>query len=128
VGLFDDATKTSGRGWMFRLRQLVQKISLEYQARGRQDYLVLVVDASDGYIGQTPTNNTLKQVRDRFLNDFGNYSIVFSSQVYCCNPPNMKQVGRAGWDEYYSTIGGPETASQCWLVHGIRISHSRYGE
>jgi hypothetical protein len=109
VSLFDDATHTSGRGWMFRLRQLVHTISLEYQARGGQDYLVLVVDASDGYIGKRLTNNTLELVKEHFIHDFDNHSIVFSAQIYCCNPPNMKQVGRAGWDEYYNSMGGPET-------------------
>jgi hypothetical protein len=109
LSLFNDTTDMSGRGWMFRLRQVVQKISEEYEARGRKDYLVLVVDASDGYVGKTPANNTLELVKERFLNDFSNHSIVFSAQICCCNPPNMRPVGRAGWDEYYDSIGGPET-------------------
>jgi hypothetical protein len=96
------------RGWMHRFRQVVTKIMAEYVARGGQDFLVLAGDASDAYVTKSEHNNTLSLIKNRFLHDF-NASIVFSSQIYCCNPWNLHEVGRAAWDEHYNAVGGPET-------------------
>jgi hypothetical protein len=103
------AANETMRGWMFRFRAMVDGIIEEYEARNREDFIVVIGDAFDTYITETSTGNTLALVKEKFLTDFSNYSIVFSSQIYCCNPWNLREVGRAGWDEYYEQIGGPAT-------------------
>jgi hypothetical protein len=96
------------RGWMYRFRQVVTKIMVEYAARGGQDFLVLSGDATDVYLTKSEHSNTLSLIKDRYLKEF-NETIVFSSQVYCCNPWNLRDVGGAAWDEHYDAVGGPET-------------------
>jgi hypothetical protein len=108
IKLFDDPPENT-RGWMYRFRQVVKGIMAEYDAREHQDFLVVVGDAFDTYITKSSSDNTVDLIKDRFLNDFVNSSIVFSSQIYCCNPWNLHDVGRAAWDEHYDAVGGPET-------------------
>jgi hypothetical protein len=108
IKLFDDPPRHT-RGWMYRFRQVVKGIMAEYDARDRQDFLVVVGDAFDTYVTKSSNDNTMDLIKDRFLHDFGNSSIVFSSQIYCCNPWNLHEVGRAAWDEHYDAVGGPET-------------------
>jgi hypothetical protein len=99
----------STRGWMFRFRAMVEGIMKEYDARDRQDFIVVVGDAFDTFVTESAQGDTMRLIQERFHTEFGGYSIVFSSQIYCCNPWNLRDVGHAAWDDYYATIGGPKT-------------------
>jgi hypothetical protein len=97
------------RGWMFRLRLTMQAVIDEYHRRGKQDFIALVADASDVYITKSVGNNTLDLLKNRFLHDMDGSKIVFSAQIYCCNPWELRSIGRKDFDSLYAARGGPET-------------------
>jgi hypothetical protein len=93
------------RGWMFRLRLTMQKVKDEYERRGKQDFIVMIADAIDVYITESIDKATLSQLKTRFLEDFSEHKIVFSTQIYCCNPWELHQFGRRDWDTHYEKKG-----------------------
>lgn len=95
----------TGRGWMHRLRAVVEAVMEEYENNEEEDFIVLIGDAFDNYVTESTSGDTLELVKQRFLTDFSDYSIVFSAQVYCCNPWNLRDVAHAGWDEFYGSKG-----------------------
>jgi hypothetical protein len=97
------------RGWMFRLRLTLQAVIDEYNRRGQKDFIAMVSDAADVYVSRSLDGDSLVQLKDRFLNDFPESRIVFSTQIYCCNPWELHSFGRADWDEHYSKVGEPES-------------------
>lgn len=97
------------RGWMFRLRVTVQAIIDEYNRRGQQDFIAMVSDAADVYISQSLDGKTIEELKYRFLTDFAESQIVFSTQIYCCNPWELHSIGRSDWDRHYDKVGEPES-------------------
>jgi hypothetical protein len=88
------------RGWMFRLRLTMQHVKDEYYRRGKQDFVVVVADAMDVYVKNSLDKNTLAQLNHRFVTEFSDHKIVFSAQIYCCNPWEMREFGRRDWDTF----------------------------
>jgi hypothetical protein len=97
------------RGWMFRLRLTIQAVIDEYNRRDKTDFIVMVSDAADVYIAQSLNRDTVTQLKNRFLNEFSDSKIVFSTQIYCCNPWELRSIGRSDWDEHYEKAGEPPT-------------------
>lgn len=97
------------RGWMFRLRLTMSEVVEEYKRREGKDFIVLVADAEDVFVAKSPDGNGLDLLKHRFLTDFADHKIVFSSQVYCCNPWELRSVARRDWDKLYvsSAEGSP---------------------
>jgi hypothetical protein len=93
------------RGWMFRLRLTMQRVKDEYERRGKEDFVVVVADAMDVFVKESLERNTLDQLKERFLTDFSDRKIVFSAQIYCCNPWELREFGRRDWDEFYNKTG-----------------------
>ena len=93
------------RGWMFRLRLTMQHVKDEYESRGRQDFVAVIADATDVYVKESIDKNTLDQLKERFLTEFSDHKIVFSTQIYCCNPWELREFGRRDWDTYYEKRG-----------------------
>lgn len=93
------------RGWMFRLRLTIQAVMDEYNRRGQQDFIAMVSDASDVYVSKSINGQTVAELKRRFLQDFPSSQIVFSTQVYCCNPWELHSFGRADWDRLYMEQG-----------------------
>lgn len=92
------------RGWMYRLRLMIQKVKDEYEQRQNHDFIVLITDSIDVMITKSGSSatSTLDLVRQRFLNDFSQHQIVFSSHIYCCNPWDLREFARRDWDALYS--------------------------
>ena len=107
--IFDEYGMEFKRGWMYRFRRTMQAIVDEYNLRGQEDFIALVADASDSYITKSLGDRTLDQLKHRFLHDFGGSKIVISTQVYCCNPWELRTVARDDWNRFYTSRGGPET-------------------
>jgi hypothetical protein len=92
------------RGWMFRLRLAIQAVIDEYNRRGHQDFIAMVSDAADVYVSKSFNGQTMAELKRRFLKDFSS-QIVFSTQVYCCNPWELHSIGRADWDRLFKEQG-----------------------
>jgi hypothetical protein len=107
--VFDQHGKEKQRGWMYRMRSTMQAISDEYNRRGQQDFIALVADAGDSYVTKSLGDKTLDQLKHRFLHDFEGAKIVISTQVYCCNPWELRTIARDDWNRFYESRGGPET-------------------
>lgn len=107
--LVDEEGLELKRGWMFRLRLTVQAVIDEYNRRGQQDFIAMVSDAADVYVSQSFESKTLEKLKLRFLTDFADSDIVFSTQIYCCNPWPLHAIGRKDWDDHYHTSGEPST-------------------
>lgn len=103
----DETGKELKRGWMFRLRLTIQAVIDEYERRGKQDYIAVVSDAADVYVSHSLDGNALQLLKDRFLNDFDGRQLVFSAQIYCCNPWELHSIGRADWDGHYERTADP---------------------
>lgn len=103
----DESGPELKRGWMFRFRLTIQAVIDEYNRRGKQDFIAMVSDASDVYVSRSSDGKTLEELRRRFINDFSDHKIVFSTQIYCCNPWELRSFGRADWDQLYEDIGEP---------------------
>lgn len=97
------------RGWMFRLRLTIQAVLDEYNRRGKKDFIAMVSDAADVYVSHSLDGKSIENLKHRFLHDFPDSKIVFSTQIYCCNPWELRSFGRADWDELYDKVGEPET-------------------
>jgi hypothetical protein len=97
------------RGWMFRLRLTIQAVMDEYNRRGQKDFIAMVSDAADVYVSRSINGKTLETLKHRFLNDFPEHKIVFSTQIYCCNPWELHSFGRKDWDRHYETVGEPSS-------------------
>lgn len=97
------------RGWMFRLRLNIQAVIDEYNRRGQQDYIAMVSDSADVYVSRSLDGQTIEELKRRFVKDFSKSKIVFSTQIYCCNPWELHSFGRADWDRLYETVGGPDS-------------------
>ena len=93
------------RGWMFRLRLTMQHVKDEYERRGGQDFVAVIADATDVFVTETLDEQTLEHLKSRFLTDFSDQKIVFSTQIYCCNPWELREFGRRDWDAYYEKKG-----------------------
>ena len=93
------------RGWMFRLRLTMQHVKDEYERRGRQDFVAVVADATDVFVKESLDHQTLQHLNERFLTEFADHKIVFSTQIYCCNPWELREFGRRDWDAYYNKKG-----------------------
>jgi hypothetical protein len=93
------------RGWMFRLRLTMQHVKEEYERRGKEDFVVVVADAIDVFVKESMDKNTLNQFNERFLTEFSDNGIVLSTQIYCCNPFELREFGRRDWDRYYDKKG-----------------------
>lgn len=102
-GHFNETEET--RGWMWRFRLVIQALKEEYDRRNGEDFLALLGDAQDVYVTKSVDSNTMDLLKTRFLTEFAakDYSIVFSAQVYCCNPWNLRDVARKGWDTFYDS-------------------------
>jgi hypothetical protein len=94
------------RGWMFRLRLTMQHVKNEYERRNKQDFVVVIADALDVYVKESLDQQTLNHLNERFLTEFSDHKIVFSTQIYCCNPWELREFGRRDWDAYYNKRGG----------------------
>jgi hypothetical protein len=92
------------RGWMFRLRLVMEKIKIEYERRG-EDFIVMAADALDVFVTKSLDGHTLDHLKDRFLDDFSEHKIVFSAQIYCCNPWELREFGRRDWNAFYKMNG-----------------------
>jgi hypothetical protein len=93
------------RGWMFRLRLTMQHVKDEYERCGKEDFVVVVADSIDVFVKESLDKNTLDQLNERFLTEFSDSKIVFSTQIYCCNPFELREFGRRDWDQYYDKRG-----------------------
>jgi hypothetical protein len=93
------------RGWMFRLRLTMQHVKDEYERRNKQDFVVVVADSLDVYVKESLDQKTLHHLNERFLNEFSDHKIVFSTQIYCCNPWELREFGRRDWDAYFNKKG-----------------------
>ena len=93
------------RGWMFRLRLTMQHVKDEYERRGKQDFVAVVADATDVFVTESLDEQTLEHLKERFLTEFSDHKIVFSTQIYCCNPWELREFGRRDWDAYYEKKG-----------------------
>jgi hypothetical protein len=93
------------RGWMFRLRLTMQNVKDEYERRNRQDFVVVVADSLDVYVKESLDHQTLHHLNERFHTEFSDHKIVFSTQIYCCNPWELREFGRRDWDAYYNKKG-----------------------
>ena len=92
-------------GWMFRMRLTMQHLKEEYERRGRKDFVAMVADTSDVYVTESLDKKTLHHLKERFHTEFSDFKIVFSSQIYCCNPWELREFGRRDWDAYYNKRG-----------------------
>jgi len=93
------------RGWMFRLRLTIKEVQEEYQRRGGDDFVVLLADALDVFVPQSLQEDTLELVKKRFMADFSDHKIVFASQIYCCNPWDLRSIARRDWDDFFARHG-----------------------
>ena len=93
------------RGWMFRLRLTMQNVKDEYERRGKEDFVVMVADATDVFVTKSLDGQTLGHLKNRFLTQFADHKIVFSTQIYCCNPWELHEFGRRDWDALYEKKG-----------------------
>ena len=93
------------RGWMFRLRLTMQHVKDEYERRNKQDFVVVIADSLDVYVTESLDQQTLHHLNERFLTEFSDHKIVFSTQIYCCNPWELREFGRRDWDAYYTKKG-----------------------
>eukprot|EP00977_Amphora_coffeiformis_P013990 scaffold3822_cov181-Amphora_coffeaeformis.AAC.5 len=104
----DEEGQELKRGWMFRLRLTIQAVVDEYNRRGQEDFIAMVSDASDVYVSRSIKGKTIETLKQRFLNDFDS-KIVFSTQIYCCNPWELHSFGRNDWDHHYEKVGEPSS-------------------
>lgn len=111
------------RGWMFRMRLTMQAVIDEYKRRGEEDFIAVVSDASDVYVTRSMNGKTTDELKRRFKEDFSGSKIVFSSQIYCCNPWDLRSIGRADWDRYYEQAGGP-TSIYKFLNAGFYVGYA----
>jgi hypothetical protein len=93
------------RGWMFRLRLTMQQVKKEYERRHEQDFVVVIADAMDVYVTESLDHQTLRHLQERFESAFSDHKIVFSTQIYCCNPWELREFGRRDWDAHYDKMG-----------------------
>lgn len=98
--------------WMFRFRHYMEGIQEEYRRRGSEDFLVLIADAWDVYVTSSLNSDSLSELKRRFLQDFSEFRIVISSQIYCCNPWSLRDIARKDWDEMYEHSGGVQTINK----------------
>jgi hypothetical protein len=96
-------------GWMFRLRLTIQAVIDEYNRRGKNDFIAVVSDAADVYVSRSINGKTIEELKRRFFDDFPESEIVFSTQIYCCNPWELHSIGRADWDRLYEDVGEPSS-------------------
>jgi len=99
------------RGWMYRHRRVLNELVEEYKRRNEKDFIVMMADALDVYVTKSKQGNSLDQLKKRFLSSVANegHKIVFSSQIYCCNPWELHEVARRDFDNFYSASGAPPT-------------------
>ena len=71
----------------------------------RKDFVAMVADTSDVFVTESLDKKTLHHLKERFLTEFSDFKIVFSSQIYCCNPWELREFGRRDWDAYYNKRG-----------------------
>ena len=91
------------RGWIFRLRLTIKEVMNEYKRRNEQDFIVLLADALDVYATKSSHADTLESMLHRFVTDFSDHKIVFASQIYCCNPWDLRSVARRDWDDFFAS-------------------------
>jgi hypothetical protein len=107
--VIDESGPELKRGWMFRLRLTIQAVIDEYNRRGKQDFIAMVADGGDVYVSRSLHGSALEVLKERFLNDFQGHQIIFSTQIYCCNPWELHSFGRADWDAHYEKAGKPSS-------------------
>lgn len=102
---WDLGGKEPMRGWMYRLRRTATELVDEFKRRGEKDFIVMFSDAHDVYFTKTVGGNGLDLLKERFLQEFAprGQKIVFSSQIYCCNPWELRSVPRRDYDNFYAS-------------------------
>jgi len=108
------------RGWMYRFRHNMKEVKEEYERRDGKDFIVLLGDALDVYVTkQSPKHDTMELVKNKFLTDFGDRKIVFPSQIYCCNPWELRSVARRDWDNFLASQKEKGTAPHSTIYKHI---------
>jgi hypothetical protein len=82
------------RGWMFRLRLTMQHVKDEYERRNNEDFVVVIADSIDVFVKESLDQHTLDNLNRRFLTDFSDHKVFFLTQIYCCNPWELREFGR----------------------------------
>ena len=68
---------------------------------------MLLADAGDVYLSNA--GSSLFEVKEHFQAMFVDTKIVFSLQIYCCNPWSLQAVARKLWDDFFGAMyAGPE--------------------